>query len=660
MKRRDFLRVTGTGAAAAAAGGLAPLLEACAGKPKPVGRKVIVLAIDGMDPHLVRRFVAHGGMPTFEKFIAKNTFMTLGTSLPPQSPVAWSDFITGAGPGVHGIFDFIHRDPHTLEPYLSISRSFPPSKTIKLGRLIIPLSGGKVENLRRGPCFWEILSRHDVPAIVFKCPANFPPVETDARTVSGLGTPDLRGTYGTFSYYTDDPPADADEFTGGECYPVRLWDNTFAADLVGPPNTFRAGAPPAKVRLTVHRDPTRDLAKISWDGGEVVLKRGDWSEWNRVRFRLAGPLADVAGMVRFYLKEVRPQFRLYVSPVNIDPLEPALPISTPRDYAGQLARRAGRYYTKGFPEDTKALSHNVFGEEEYLAQAEIVLAERMRCLEETLADFDDGLYYFYFSSIDQNTHMMWRTMDPQHPLYQPDAPPQVKGAVEHFYRAMDPALKRVLAEVDDKTTFFVISDHGFAPFYREFNLNTWLLNNGYLSLLDPTRRDETEFLENIDWARTVAYGFGLNALYVNLRGREPHGIVEPGEADGLAGELAARLEAYRDEETGDRVLVKVYKSRESYRGPAAAAAPELILGFVPGYRLADESALAEFPRRVCKVRQDKWAADHCIDPGHVPGVLFCNKPVAARAPALRDLAPTILKEFGVPAAPEMTGRPILG
>ncbi|UCH79102.1 MAG: alkaline phosphatase family protein, partial [Candidatus Coatesbacteria bacterium] len=511
-----------------------------------------------------------------------------------------------------------------------------------------------------GPCLWDVLARHDVPATIFKCPSNFPPVETDARTVSGMGTPDLRGTYGTFTYYTDDPPANAEEFTGGECVPIRLWDNTGAAELLGPPNTFRAGSPPARLRLTFHRDPSRDLAKISWEGGEVLLKRGEWSEWHQVRFPLAGPLASAAGIVRFYLKEVRPHFRLYLSPVNLDPVDPALPISTPGKYAGQIAAAAGRFYTQGFPEDTKALSHGVFGEEEYLDQADIVFAERMSCLEETLADFDDGLFYYYFSSIDQNTHMMWRTMDPNHPLYLPDAPPRVKGAVEHFYVAMEEALARVLTKVDDRTTFFIISDHGFAPFYREFNLNTWLLENGYIALQDPSRRAETEFLENIDWGRTVAYGLGLNSLYLNRRGREPHGIVEAAAASSLVDELAAKLEAFVDEETGARIMVRAYKSAEHYRGPAAEAAPEIILGFAPGYRLADDSAVAEFPEKICQTREDKWAGDHCIDPAHVRGVLFCNREVKVPDPALRDLAPTILKEFGVASPREMAGRPILG
>jgi len=660
MKRRDFLKAAGAGAAFAAAGGASSLIAACAGKSRAAGRKVIVLAIDGMDPRLTRQFVARGALPTFERFMSRHAFMPLGTSLPPQSPVAWSDFITGAGPGVHGIFDFIHRDPATMTPYLSTSRVLPSTRNLKVGGFVLPLGGGKVENLKRGPCLWQLLSEQGVPALVFKCPSNFPPVACDARTVSGMGTPDMRGTYGIFSYYTDDPPADADKFTGGECIPVRLWDNTFTAELTGPPNNFRAGQPAARLRFTVYRDPTRHLAKVVIGGRDVVLKRGEWTAWQRVKFNLAGAAAQATGMVRLYLKEAHPNFRLYISPVNIDPTAPALPLSTPRDFAGDVARSAGRYYTESFPEDTKALSHGVFTEEEYLTQADIVLAESFRGLDATLADFDDGFYYYYFSSVDQNTHMMWRTMDPGHPLYEPHASARVKGAVEHYYREMDRALARVLPRVDEKTTLFVISDHGFAPFYREFNLNTWLLDNGYVALADPSRRAESEFLENVDWRRTRAYGLGLNSLYLNLRGREPRGAVAPADAAALVDEIAARLEAYQDPATGAHVLVRAYKTRDYYRGPEARHAPELIMGFAPGYRMGDDSATGEFPVEVTKQREDKWAADHCIDPGHVPGVLFCNRPVKAGKPTLQDLAPTIIKLFGLEPPPEMAGRPILG
>lgn len=657
MERRDFLKAAGV-AAVAAASGLPLTLSACAPKNRSLGRKVLVLAIDGLDPNLVRRFTAEGLMPTFAKTLERNTFLPLGTSLPPQSPVAWSDFITGAGPGVHGIFDFIHRDPATLEPYLSTSRVRPTSRKIKLGGFVLPVGKAKIENLRSGPCLWQILADHDVPALVFKCPANFPPVKTQARTIAGLGTPDLRGTYGIFSYYTDDPPPNADEFTGGECIAVRLWDNAFTAELTGPPDNFRAGEPPARLRFTVWRDPTRPLARISIAGRELILKVGEWSEWTPVRFPLGIPGSRVPGMVRFYLKETHPHFRLYVSPVNIDPLAPALPLSTPADYAADVARRAGRFYTETFPEDAKALSYGVLSDEEYLAQADIVMRESFAALETTLNDFEDGFYYFYFSTIDLNSHTMWRAMDENHPLYDPQAPPHVKRALANYYHHMDEALARVLGKVDNRTTFFIVSDHGFAPFYREFNLNTWLLENGYLHLIDPGRREETEFLDNVDWARTRAYGLGLNAVYVNLRGREPGGVVEPGEAPRLVDELAAKLESFRDPGTGARVLVRAYKARASYRGAQAANAPELVLGFVPGYRLGDDSATGEFPREITKTREDKWSADHCIDPNHVPGVLLCNREVTKTPPTLRDLAPTILKIFGLTPPPEMTGRPL--
>ena len=73
----------------------------------------------------------------------------------------------------------------------------------------------------------------------------------------------------------------------------------------------------------------------------------------------------------------------------------------------------------------------------------------------------------------------------------------------------------------------MLSDHGFAPYNRSFNLNTWLLNNGYIKLKSGASTDSSEPLANVDWTQTRAYGLGLNGLYLNLKGRETNGIVEP-------------------------------------------------------------------------------------------------------------------------------------
>ena len=113
-------------------------------------------------------------MPHFAQVAARGGFAALGTSIPPQSPVAWSSFITGLDPGGHGIFDFVHRDPKTMAPYLSTTRTEPPSRFISLGRWQLPLTSGRVELLRKGRAFWEVLDAHGIDTTIIRMPANFP------------------------------------------------------------------------------------------------------------------------------------------------------------------------------------------------------------------------------------------------------------------------------------------------------------------------------------------------------------------------------------------------------------------------------------------------------------------------------------------------------
>src|SRR6266403_2108111 len=117
-------------------------------------RKLLILGIDGMDPELLQRFMGQGRMPNFA---ALASFLPLQTSIPPQSPVAWANLITGMDPGSHGIFDFIHRDPATLTPYFSTSQVKPAKHNLRLGSWIIPLSEEEVLLLRHGKAFWQYL-----------------------------------------------------------------------------------------------------------------------------------------------------------------------------------------------------------------------------------------------------------------------------------------------------------------------------------------------------------------------------------------------------------------------------------------------------------------------------------------------------------------------
>ena len=167
--------------------------------------KLIILGIDGMDPQLLHRFMQSGKMPNFSRLAREGSFHTLTTSIPPQSPVAWSTVITGLDSGGHGIFDFVHRDPQTITPYSSMAEVREARKSLTLGPWVLPLESGAVKSLRRGISFWELLSQGGVPATVTRMPTNFPPVEFSGQSLAGMGTPDMQGGFGKFTYFTSDP-----------------------------------------------------------------------------------------------------------------------------------------------------------------------------------------------------------------------------------------------------------------------------------------------------------------------------------------------------------------------------------------------------------------------------------------------------------------------
>jgi len=612
-----------------------------------------------MDPQLLRQFMSQGKMPNFARLAAEGDFRQLTTSIPPQSPVAWSNLITGMDAGGHGIFDFIHRDPENTGLYFSASRVEGPKHALRLGSWVVPLGGGRAEQLRKGKAFWQILDQHGIPNTIIRIPSNFPPVTTKGKTLSGMGTPDLRGTYGTFSFYTDDPAVPPGPIEGGQVVTVEVQNSRVTSNLIGPDNAFRKGSPPATERFSVAVDPLEPVAKIAVQGQEFVLREGEWSGWVRIEFELVPLFSHVKGMCRFYLKQAHPRFELYVSPINIDPVDPALPISTPSKYSRLLADEAGEFHTLGISEDTKALSDGVLDDTEYLQQARTVLAEHRRIFDAEFPEFKKGVFFFYFSSLDLNSHMFWRTMDPKHPEYDPALAEKNGAAIADFYQQMDQVLGEVMPLLDSHTTLLVVSDHGFAPYYRSFNLNTWLLNNGYIKLKPGVQPDSSAPFAAVDWGQTRAYGLGLNGLYINLRGREGHGVVEPGAAaDHLMAEIRSKLLAVKDPKSGLPLITRVDLARDVYRGPYAQSGPDMLVGYNRGYRAGWKTILGGFPAEEVEDNDNPWSGDHCMDYTLVPGVLLSNRKIAAGAPALTDIAPTVLAEFGIGKPEGMIGRSV--
>lgn len=651
---------------------LAVLAGGCSSAPgaDAPARKVIILGIDGMDPRLLQKFMDEGILPNFSELAKAGDFSPLQTTMPPLSPVAWSTFITGTEPARHGIFDFLHRDPKTIQPEFSMVKTSPSDWVVSVGSWDIPLSGGKVEQLRKGRAFWELLDEAGIPVTIHRMPVNFPPVEV-GRAITGMGTPDILGTPGTFSFYTTAPPPGSENMSGGNVYEVTLEDHRVKNFLYGPANTFRRVQvqkaegeeprevnPPMTVEFELEVDPESSVARLTVQDRQVILQQGEWSDWIAVDFEALPYLVNVSAACRFYLKEVHPEIKLYVTPLQIDPTNPAMPISYPDDWSAELAEGLGRFYTQELPEDTKAFSGGILDAEEFWAQSQFVYREQRRALDHALEEFDEGFLFFYFSSVDQGCHMLWRYMDPDHPAYIED--PKLNGAIRTLYQQMDEALGRIREAADEETTVIVMSDHGFSPFYWEVNLNSWLVQKGYAQLNDQSRREGVTLFANVDWSRTQAYALGLNGLYVNLRGREHRGIVSQGyDFEDILSRLEADLLAMVDPRTGKNPVAFVLRTGRDYSGAPALKAPDLIVGYSWGYRSSWKSPLGEFPQQVFGDNLDPWSGDHSIDFREVPGVLLSNRKIKLEKPALYDLTVAVLDEYGVEKLPEMLGADCL-
>lgn len=611
------------------------------------GKRVIVLGFDGMDFGLTKELMEAGKLPNFTRAAATGGFSKLGTSVPPQSPVAWSNFITGMDSGGHGIYDFIHRDPETMLPYLSTSQLTSDGTSIEIGKYQFPLSGGDVELLRRGRAFWEVLENHGVETTVIRMPANFPPSGTASRELSGMGTPDLVGTYGTFSFYTSKLFAfSGEDISGGDVYEVDVFDNVVEAKIYGPDNPFLVEPVKLSADFTAYLDPQEPVAKLVVGDDERILKQGEWSDWVLVDFDMI-PTQSLHGMVRFYLRSVRPDFELYASPVNYDPEDSDLPISTPESYAAELAEATGRFYTQGMPEDTRSVQEGVLTTDEFLAQAQIAGEELVEQYKYVLNQFQDGFLFYYFGNVDQVSHMMWLERDPGHPMYVPEDA-KYAGLIERLYVGLDAIVGYTLDRIDEDTTLIVMSDHGFTSWRRAFHLNAWLKANGYLEVKDPNMANDPGMFVNVDWARTRAYGLGINGLYINVRGREKNGIVSPDKREALMEEIAAKLLAEIDPVTEKPAITKAYLREQVYedRGELEIG-PDIVVGYAKGTRGAGVDSLGAVGPQIFSDNEDEWSGDHLMDDEVVPGILLTNKPLAKTAPRLENLAAAILAEFDI-------------
>jgi predicted AlkP superfamily phosphohydrolase/phosphomutase len=681
-------------------------------------QKVIVLGFDGVDARYTEKWMNEGKLPNLARLRAEGTFRPLLPTIPAQTPVSWSTFSTGIEPGRTGIFDFLRRDLKNYRPVFAAFDEiekpllFGPNNPLVFGGAALLLfaliaavlfarhrrAGGLVllilgvllggalffavkkyvpekvpgvVNRRQGIPFWDVAAKAGKKATIIHVPVTFPAEDFDeGHMLSGLGVPDVSGRVGKPFFFTSELDAKTGASNEFSIDVVQLEDNkgVIQTTIQGPPNKLFDTPPHIAIPMTITVANDRNSIAIDVSGQKLNLKAGEWTGWVNFVFPF-NPLIRIHGISRFHLLSVQPEVRLYLSPINFDPrtLPPGFRISTPPSWAGDVAKEQGLYKTIGWQIDTWAISEGFATEQIFWDDMEWTVTQSRKLFHSFLLR-DDDLTVQCFEFPDRVGHVFWRLVDPTHPAYDAKLAAKWGDALLKSYELMDEIVGDAMKAAEQKHALLIVaSDHGFASYRRSVHYNTWLVLNGYLTLKNGVQVkdrnlemlfDQPQFWENVDWSKTRAYAMGLGELYINLKGREAEGIVEPGpEYDALKKELQQRLVAMVDPETGQHPVRRVLTREEAYKKFDPNMIPDLFILNNDGYRVSWQTSLGGIPKVLFEDNKKVWSGDHCsVDPEIVKGIFFTNrKVVSGRAPYIGDIYPTVLGALGVKVPYEVDG-----
>lgn len=695
----------------------APPALAAPSTPAP---RVIVLGFDGADANLTKQWMDAGKLPNLARLRAAGTFAPLRSTIPSQTPVSWSTFSTGLNPGRHGIFDYLKRDPKTYRPsFAAFDTARAPFlwgertpwllgigfalaagllaflllKLLRRGTRLAAavavlaglLAGGGSAlaaarllpkerpvaiNRQQGETFWAVLGKAGKRVRVMRVPVTFPPAPFEhGELLSGLGVPDLSARIGKPFFFTSElffTPKSGNQFS---VEVVELVDNKGAiqTEIKGPPNELfpaKGGYITIPMRLDVAGDRSRLGIHVS--GANLSLAPGQWSDWVRFTFPF-NRLIRVHGIGRFRLIALTPEIKLYLSPIEFDPenLPPIVKITSPGGFVHDLTARFGLFKTMGWTTDTWSLTSGTIDEKVFFEDLDATVAKDRQMMDGLLRDADWDVLIQYFEFTDKVQHVMWRYFDPQHPLYRADEARKWGDSILKSYQKMDEIVGDVMAKMPAGATLFVVSDHGFASWRRSINYNTWLVKNGYMLLKGQETHQanledlfgQGEFFTDVDWRKTRAYAMGFGDIYLNLKGREGQGIVEPGQYAALTEELRQRLTAMADEENGEHPVAHVYTRDEAYGTYDPVLTPDLFATNIRGYRAGWQDTLGTVGKKIVEPNLDVWSGDHCsVYPPLVNGILFSNRRIGTQDPYMADLYPTLLDIYQVEAPVKLDGK----
>lgn len=503
-----------------------------------MGRKVVVIGLDGTTFDLILPWMQAGKLPVLNQLMQAGISGPLLSTYPPLTGPAWSSFMTGMSPTQHGVLEFFRRQDGSYRQILNNRQDID------------------------GKSLWRCLSEGNKFVGVIGVPLTYPPEPVNGFLITGLLTPPGRR-----------------DFT----YPRELLD-------------------------------------------EIEKQVGEY----RVRHE----------------EEHRPNNPYPLLNEEYEVLENNL--------------KAALYLMKHKPWD---------------------------------------FFMLHILGTDRIQHEFWHILDPKHPDHDPAEVERLGNVVLSFFERVDAAVGRLLEVLDEDTAVILMSDHGFGPVYKFINFNTWLLKEGLLRLkrtpdtlfrhllfklgfnytvmgnwvlklglgrqakkMGRAKRQDWQHrlflsLRDVDWSKSKVYSIGnFGQLFVNLKGREPEGIVSPGdEYEVVVKDLTKRLEAMTDPQTGIPVVEKIMRGDEVYQGRYFYRAPDLL--FFTRNMEYKAMGLSDFSSS--KIFEPVFGTR-----GHhrMNGIFICHAPGVVKDKTwfekarIQDLAPTILYMMSQKIPRAMDGR----
>lgn len=606
--------------------------------PSPTKDRVIVIGLDGTRPDYLMQAIEAGKLPNLAGLALNGLTGTILPPLPPPSPVSWATFETGMNPGKHGIFGFFNIPSGTYTMTVTFTSNSRP--------------------------LWERLSDAGKTGIVVNLFSMGPAAPIKGIVIPGMGTPSTIAPYRVLSTSKVE----------GNYAPLTLkeaegWENV--PESHSPPLEAEIGGDTPGYLLLLD---TVDEGITAYD--EVLFAQAKNAAAQRVKLEKGqlSPVFDTktsqgtSGLFYLALLENTVEaadygtLTVYVSPVSANIGNFVSDSAFLIEAVGQdLIRR----YVPDAPFSPADLLPGGYG----LFVQQLYEVERVRSevVQKLLAATDWDYLIVNLTGTDRIQHVLWHATDPRHPMYTEELNKQYGEVFERYYEFMDAEVGKILAAArpDDKTTVIIMSDHGFGPIYRALSVNEFLRREGLLTVKKEAEgKPIIRVPDDIDWTKTkaVAYDFDPQ-IRINLKGRDPQGIVEPGEEyEALKALLVAKLEALTDPKNGERIVSRVYDQYQVYQGPLAAKAGDLRVAFRPAYSALDTRGTFAPGRLIIDVTTG-WSGSHDGEPEDYRGVLIMSGPKVTPIHGyskvrMEDLAPTIMRLLNVtpPADWPVDGR----